>query len=276
MDEYNNEEYQAYISFLQGNKPEESEEEKSYKADMHIHSEFSFDSGMKLDEIIANLKEKKVLIAGIADHIEFGNEPTPDVIDKIKRRNALIDELAEKSNITILKGIEVAEPHNYPNEMECLNRIPDLDYIIGSIHHLKGKYLSEVKNKKNIANKYLKETLKMVRYSDIDILGHIDYLKRYKEFDGLNSDLMYEILEAVRCSNLALEINTSGIRRCGETFPGTDILEEYTLLGGERVTLGSDAHVEDELYDAIKETSEAIKPLRLSQGIYVNRSFKSI
>lgn len=276
MEKYNNEDYQAYMDFLNGRKPKEREEEEFYQADMHIHSEFSFDSSMTIEDIIKNLKSQKVKYIGISDHVEFASSAPLDVVDTIKKRNELIDKLSESYDITVLKGLEISEPHNYQKEMEYLKRISDIDYIIGSVHQLNGKYLSSQASRKNIINKYFEEVLKMIKYANIDILGHLDYLKRYKSLDGMDTDLIYQILEILKFSNIALEVNTSGIRRCGETFPNNFILEEYARLGGKRITLGSDAHEESELYASVKETSKSLKELKLDQGIIINHQFKKI
>ena len=41
-----------------------------------------------------------------------------------------------------------------------------------------------------------------------------------------------------------IEVNTAGFRKLGdETNPCTDILKRYRELGGEIITIGSDAHV---------------------------------
>jgi histidinol-phosphatase (PHP family) len=42
---------------------------------------------------------------------------------------------------------------------------------------------------------------------------------------------------------IALDLNTKGLRsKCAVLTPGLDILRWYVEMGGERVTLGSDAH----------------------------------
>jgi histidinol-phosphatase (PHP family) len=39
-----------------------------------------------------------------------------------------------------------------------------------------------------------------------------------------------------------LEMNTSGVDRCGNFLPTADIVRRFRELGGEIVTIGSDAH----------------------------------
>ncbi len=275
MGTYNNEDYQAYMDFLNHRKPKEKESEKYYKGDMHIHSKYSWDSEMDIATIVENAERNKLKYVGIADHVDFGNEATLDVIDRIKRRNEEIDKLQESTDVKILKGLEVGEPHLYLDEMEYLKRVPDLDYIIGSIHFIKRKSLGALKCKDRI-NKYYLEMLRMVKEGNFDILGHMDYIKKYFEVSSFDEDLLYQILETIKAKNIALEINTGGIRRCKEQYPSNKILDIYAKEKGNRITYGSDAHEESELFTHIKETSESQKIYKLSPGVIINHKFKQI
>ena len=57
---YNREDYQSYINFIYGRKQPEPEEEKFYKADMHVHCEYSYDSKMSIESIINHFDEASV------------------------------------------------------------------------------------------------------------------------------------------------------------------------------------------------------------------------
>lgn len=275
MGTYNSEDYRAYMDFLNHRKPKENESEKYYKGDMHIHSKYSWDSDMDIATIIKNAEKHKLKYIGIADHVDFGNEATLDVVNKLKKRNEEIDKLQESTDVRILKGVEVGEPHLYEDEMEYLKRISDLDYIIGSIHYIKRVSLSRAKCK-DLVNKYYREVLRMVKEADIDILGHMDYIKRYVDMDGLDEDLIYQIIDAIRAHEIALEINTSGLRRCRGLFPNDKIIDCYIKAKGKKITYGSDAHAEDELFTSIKETSMNQKIYKLTPGVIINHKFKQI
>jgi histidinol-phosphatase (PHP family) len=55
---------------------------------------------------------------------------------------------------------------------------------------------------------------------------------------------LYEpLLLALIDTGTALEVNTSGLRQpAHETYPAAPIVERYRVLGGTRVSAGSDAH----------------------------------
>ena len=82
-----------------------------------------------------------------------------------------------------------------------------------------------------------------------DSLGHLDYVVRYgptrnREYDYRDyRDIIDEILKILIRNDKALECNTGGFHYgLGQPNPCEDILRRYRELGGELLTLGSDAH----------------------------------
>ena len=248
----------------------------SYKADMHIHSKYSFDSKMELKDIIAEMAKKGVSYIAFNDHVEFSFESLNDIIERLRKRNKEIDELQKETNIKLIKGIEVSEPHVYKEGMRALKEIQDLDYIMGSIHHIDGIPLNKLSNNRMNLNAYLDNLLDMIYFSDIDVVGHLDYIKRVFKHFKADPLLVKEILLNIIEKDLVLEINTSGIRRCGETFPGLNIISDYAELGGTKVTYGSDAHAIGELYDQVSNISQNLKQLKLTPGVIIDHKFEEI
>ena len=69
-----------------------------------------------------------------------------------------------------------------------------------------------------------------------------------------------KILEAVIKNGKGIEVNTSGLRqKYGKTFPDYDIIEKYRRLGGEIITVGSDAHCSDDLAKGTDKGIELVK-----------------
>lgn len=57
------------------------------------------------------------------------------------------------------------------------------------------------------------------------------------------ADDLTAVLKRVIERGKGIELNTSGIRQdVGEMLPGLSVLELYKSLGGEMITVGSDAH----------------------------------
>ena len=55
-------------------------------------------------------------------------------------------------------------------------------------------------------------------------------------------ELVVAIMENLISKGKGLEINTSGVDRCGDFLPGLAYLKLFKELGGEIVTVGSDSH----------------------------------
>lgn len=248
---------------------------KTYKGDTHVHTEFSFDSKQKLESAALTAKKKNLDFIAFTDHVEFSNQPVKEVVHRINHRNGCIDDLRRKSNIKIIKGIEVSEPHLYESELRYFKEVCDIDYILGSIHHIYGIPLKKMANQKDAYNLYLRSMLKMVEKADIDTLAHLDYIKRYIDYFEYDPELLKEVLSTIIARNISLEVNTSGIRRCDQTFPSEEILNLYYELGGRNITFGSDAHTESEIYDSISGVSEDIK-INFNPGYVLQRKFRNI
>ena len=55
-------------------------------------------------------------------------------------------------------------------------------------------------------------------------------------------ELIDEILRTVAANGKGLELNTSGMDRCGAFLPAKEYFQRFKELGGEIITIGSDAH----------------------------------
>ena len=87
------------------------------------------------------------------------------------------------------------------------------------------------------------------KFSNFDVYGHLDYVIRYgatKDADysyDKYKDILDKILEALLEKEKGLEINTGGLKSgLKDLHPCMDILKRYRALGGEIITVGSDAH----------------------------------
>ena len=72
-------------------------------------------------------------------------------------------------------------------------------------------------------------------------------------------DIFEEFLQIVIKSGKGIEINTSGFRKnLGHPHPHEDILKMYKHLGGEIITIGSDAHLSEHVGYRFQEVSELL------------------
>jgi histidinol-phosphatase (PHP family) len=67
------------------------------------------------------------------------------------------------------------------------------------------------------------------------------------------------LLAALVESGTALEVNASGLRdNTGETYPGPWVVRRFREMGGERVTVGSDAHLPQSFAFGLEEACEIV------------------
>ena len=177
---------------------------------------------------------------------------TPRYVEKV-----LADiESAQKKfegQLIIRKGIELGQPMVNPELAKSILEKHEFDYVIGSVHKIGTLTLSNVAynahNVEDICLNYLDAIYELADEGDFDCLGHIDMIRLYAAKQGTPLDMLeYEdqlvpILRRVIERGKGIEINTTGFRQeISTTLPNLDLLKLYRSLGGQIVTIGSDAH----------------------------------
>ncbi|NTV90463.1 MAG: histidinol phosphate phosphatase, partial [Clostridiales bacterium] len=132
----------------------------------------------------------------------------------------------------------------------------------------KGVYYKD-KSSKEAYGGYLLEILRMVEdFKDFDNVGHFEYITRYAGYDDRmlryreHSEVFDEIFRKLIYSGRGFELNTASFRdKTGiKTIDfDTDILIRYRELGGEIISLGSDAHQPEYLGYKFGYFSELLK-----------------
>lgn len=239
-----------------------------YLADTHMHTIYSYDGQMCIEDIIKRADELGLLYLAFTEHLELSQITIKQFLNRYQVYSNEIDKLQEQyPHIKLIKGVEFTNPEKYPKELEIINNL-DLDYIIGSNHEL-----PKTGNEIEIL-KYYQTILNIVKLGGIDSLGHIDYLRRKFADTNLSDDILKEIYSYLIKNDIALEINTSAKRRKNlDSFPSNKKLELYKSMGGDKVTIGSDAHRLNEVYDSIPIIDNAYD---FNKGIYLKRKFTSL
>ena len=234
-------------------------------ADYHCHTSFSTDSKAKPEDMIsqaASLGLKRLCITDHMDYLypskkegEFSLDPT--------KYYARLFELKEmfKDKIELLFGIELGlrnEPKiraNVRNYYTNLLKEYNFDFVIGSTHVLENMdpYLKEYwvnHSAKDGITAYFQSIIDNCNYYDgFQVYGHLDYIVRYipddiKEYDYNDyKDLIDIALKSILSHGKGIECNASGLKYGLNTpHPKPEILKRYKELGGEILTIGSDAH----------------------------------
>lgn len=220
--------------------------------DYHMHSRVSFDGHDTGLEMALAAKEKGLKEICFTDHIDYleGANMVFDTDVYNAEYNGL-----EVPGLKIRRGMEYGiTPDNQEQFKIDLLRRP-FDFVIGSVHLVDGEdvYLEPYwvgRDVNKAVPRYLEETLKAVSvHTDYDVLGHLTYISKARGNPG-NKLIRYEdhreiidaiLMELVR-HDKGMEVNTSGIDRCGGPLPTMDIIRRFHELGGKIVTVGSDSH----------------------------------
>lgn len=260
------------------------------KCDLHIHSEFSHDSDAPLEEICAAAVQNDIGIISVTDHCEIPE--VPDNIDGyyLPRENARICAIREAQaahpGLTLLYGIELGNPWDVPQRTEeFLRQRPELDFVIGAVHFLsdlRDIYLLPYDTPESIDamfRDHFECMLKLVQFGNFDTLAHLDYPLR--KLQGKVSacsvapwrELIEPVLQELVKKGIALEINTRGTYDWqGRPGPEEWVLRRYRELGGELITVGSDAHIPRWIGAGFDEAAALLKKCGFeSYTIYKNR-----
>ena len=182
-----------------------------------------------------------------------------------------------KDKIVIRFGIEIGVQQQTKDYLEAIVDKYDFDFVIASNHSidkidLASGILHEGRTRYEIQNLYFETVLKNIEtYDKFNVFGHLDYVTRYggSKFDEMDleehRDIIIKILETLISKGKGLEINTSGYRY-GENrvYPRVEILKKYFELGGKIITIGSDAHVKEDVFKDLDRAYEILNELGIN------------
>lgn len=243
--------------------------------DMHVHTANSFDAEHSAMRMCEAAVKKSIRSITFTDHCEmdaiekndFSTAMTHAFVEVAKAKSAFI------GTLLVNNGIEVGQP-SYDREFadKIISRY-DYDQVIGSVHNLRDrKDFYYIKNYasidvKSLLDEYFDEIYSMIQWGNFDTLAHLDYPLRYISGEqnvpvdmSDFSEKTDEILKLLIKKDIALEINTSGLRqKIGRTLPDENILKRYKQLGGQMITVGSDAHCEEHVAMGIEQGFDLAK-----------------
>jgi len=221
------------------------------RIDLHNHTTRCNHAVGTVDEYIQRAIELGIDIYGFSEHAPMDFDPKyrlPFEEMKAYTSDILTAKEKYKGDIGILLGYEVDWLQGHMND-KVLNA--DVDYLIGSVHFIdkwsfdNPEFIGGWKNKDidEIWKAYFEATEAMAKSGKFDIVGHLDLIKVFKFMPKQDVRVLAKnVLQAIKKSNMVVEVNTAGLRKpVGEMYPSRALLEEaYTL--GIPITFSSDAH----------------------------------
>jgi len=237
--------------------------------DYHMHTHLS-DGKDTHEDMVASAAFKGIPEIGFTDHISvkpvgwaMALSDIPSMVEKV---NALHQ--SEGTAVNVKLGAEI---DYYPDQekqiSELISTIP-FDFTIGSVHFIDDwNFDSDIRPYDQInIDKFYTDYFKLVQQSAksglFDIIGHCDLAKKFTYYPSFRLERLYEETAKVfRKSGVVVELNTSGrIKPCAEFYPSALFLEK---LAKHKVpiTLGSDAHVEQNIGQFFDEAVSELKAL---------------
>ncbi len=219
--------------------------------DLHNHTTRCHHASGTMAQFVQAAIAAGIAVYGFSDHapMDFDRRYRMD-FDQMDSYEAEFRQLKARygDQITLLLGYEIDWLEGHIDDRVLARKV---DYRIGSIHFLKewgfdnpafiGEYAK--RDHRAIWQEYFEAVAQMAHSGLFDVVGHLDLIKifgYFKEY-GVDRSVM-GALEAIRDSQMTLEINTAGWRKpVGECYPSETILKAAFDLGIP-ITFSSDAH----------------------------------
>lgn len=234
--------------------------------DMHTHSIHSFDGNHQISDLFDSALRQNAKGIAITDHCDI--DGVDDYLKLCTEQSADFKATSkdyDKKLNTIL-GLEVGQGIYRKEQSEDIYLNLGYDFILGSIHNLENMedfYFLDYKNYDvdKLLFRYFNDLLSLAQWGYFDSLAHLTYPLRYiiaREHIDVDisayQEQMDAIFEALIKNRKSLEINTSGLfMDMKATLPDLPLIKRYRELGGEYITIGSDSHYADKVFQGINQ-----------------------
>ena len=226
--------------------------------DYHIHTTVSYDGHNTPLEMAQAAVAAGLTEICFTDHMDYQqSEPKARYTYTSEVYRAGYDDL-EIPGLTIRHGTEVGMTCWNVDEVEEDLKAYPYDFVLGSVHFIDDIdiYYPEFWHGRDFLateRVYFEELLRCVQLHDsFDVMGHLTYISKCKGHPNPriipledHKEVIAEIMKTLIAKGKGMEINTSGVDRCGDYLPGISYLKLFKDLGGKIITVGSDAHATD-------------------------------
>ena len=250
-------------------------------SDYHIHTAYSFDAdkAASVDAVCRAAIEKGIPHVAITDHFDLngfveGIYPPTDL--ESARRDMQCAKARYADKLSLAVGIELGQVLHYPDEARDVLSRYEFDYVLGSVHNLKGMAdfyyfdytIPDEETLHAVWDQNLDEFIALSRCGLVNTIAHLTYLFRYLAqyraplSQERHMPKLRRLFESMIEHDVALEINTSSLAtELGDTMPSMALVSLYRSLGGELITLGSDAHTPARIGYGMQDVQDRLKDM---------------
>ena len=247
-------------------------------SDFHVHTEWSWDAPRgSMEGSCERALQIGLPAIAFTEHADWVTIHEGQHSVDIEGYLEAVDRCRQKfKGLRILSGVELGEPHWFPDETAAVLAAGQLDRVLGSVHCVRvgGRPVDASQFRKlppaeavEAVREYFRELLLLVESTQpFEVLAHLDYPKRYwpdgigpyreEDFEGE----MRAVLIAAKKRGLVLEANTTRGDGGEERFcPGPKVLRWWHEVGGAAVSFGSDAHDPDKLAGGFELATQIVQ-----------------
>lgn len=245
--------------------------------DLHVHLLGHMDrqaTASNIRQYLLKAEEEGLKEIGFTDHDMYWEYLKFDLI----RQEAL-----HFPDLRVRVGLEVDYREGQEETIKKLISQYDFDYIIGSVHEIRGWLFDMPEERENYYRKepddmyhsYFQLVEKAAASGLFNIIGHLDLIKIFKARpDSDVRELAHQTLNTIGQQGLAVEINTNGRYKPVEEFYPEIILIKEIQRRGIPFTLGSDAHEPGNTGRDLWEVCTLLKDLGVKEVIGFNKGQK--
>jgi len=227
-----------------------------WPADYHMHTPLCRHASGEPVEYAARALALGLDEIGFSDHSPMQR----DDFDTWRMRFDQLDEYVEKvrraqrefPNLVIRLALEVDFLPGHQDWIRQLAARHPWDYLIGSVHYVADAWAVDMpedipkwreRDTFEVWSIYFERLGEAAESGLFDIIGHADLPKKFRMYPAQDCTPLFErFLDRAAKTNVALELNTAGLRKdCKEIYPSRAFLE-LTARRRIPITFGSDAH----------------------------------
>ncbi len=248
-----------------------------YLADYHVHSSCSPDGHCTMAQMAGAAVAHGLQELCLTDHVDTiywdTYAPRTDFDWARSLRQAEEARRLWGDRLTFKLGAELGDAAlSFERAEKLLSDAPPLDFVIGSVHMMGPRYGHEdlyyiPKADKayydDVIADYLDDMLALARWGKFQVLGHLTLPVRYiwdnagiKMDFSSHLDAVEAIFREIIPRGIGIECNTN---RGAIPLPDEMILRLYRKMGGEIITIGSDAHTTQYVGCEAARTQELLK-----------------
>lgn len=256
----------------------------NFLTENHVHSKCSPDAFNTMTEMALASYEKGVRKLCFTDHCDLDDNRTgksnPDCYDFRSRMLEMYEQAkaAVPEDMELFLGLELGEGNHDPERMAEIASDPALDFVLGTLHNLKDTIdfydleYPDLAFCNKMLDRYMDELIEISLLDSFDIMAHVCYPLRYMRKKGIleaqmnlqtHGDGLKTLFKNLIERGKGIEVNCSGLRNkfLNATIPPREVVGLYKELGGEIITIGSDAHRTPDAAVGLKDGLELVREL---------------